>query len=158
SFMNQPQRVSDMLKKHRVQDFMDKAEFDPLLLEQWVSQVRSFKEAGGRPDLTPRGLLDNSQPGEMAREVHDLYERQSAIIRMPPSRAKLQQELRTIYEEVLAILRRNKAEAELQKAKHGTVVPALLMNSIHDYEQEIKRIEEIIRSTLDSDADRKPKT
>ncbi len=66
-----------------MQDFRDKDEFDVLDLEDWVGQVRAFKEAGGRPDLTPRGLLDtvgNNQSDEMAHELQDLYERQSTMI------------------------------------------------------------------------------
>lgn len=147
SFQNQPQRVFDMHKKYQVQGFMDKNEFDPLSLEKWVEQVRSFKEAGGRPDLIPRSLLDtidNNQSGEMVHKLQDLFERQATMTQKRAERTRWQQELLATYEEILARLRKNKADTELQKATHGAFAPPYLTININDYEHEIRRIEEEI--------------
>ncbi len=119
SFRDRLEQVFD-LNAYGVKGFIAKENLASQTLEKWVSDVRKFKEAGGRPVISRQELCDiySSRPDITTQSLLDIYKQQ------------------------LAIVKRNKADAELQRAKYGPIdAPPRFNTIIIECEEEIKRIE-----------------
>ena len=116
SFGKEPEQAFELNQKYRVRGFMNKAHFSPETLQKWVDEVRDFKEAGGRPDITPQKLTD----------IH---------------KQRLE-----VCKKRLATLLLSQDQLELQKAKYGLDVPLKLIHTFEDQKKEIEKCQKEIES------------
>ena len=114
SFGKEPEQAFELNRKYGVKGFMNKAHFSPETLEKWVEEVRSFKEAGGRPDIT-------------AQKLTGIYEQ-----RLEACKKRL------------ATLLLSQDQLELQKAKYGLDVPLKLIHASEDQKEEIEKCQKEI--------------
>ena len=114
SFGKEPEQAFELNRKYGVKGFMNKGHFSPEILQKWVDEVRSFKETGGRPDITPQKLTD-------------IYEQRLEVCKKRLATQLLSQD-----------------QLELQKAKHGIDMPIALMHTIEECNKEIVKCEKEI--------------